>query len=380
VLRTTSSPYGEEELRQDGAQGAASPHPALTPGPAVAWATCASGRGERTALQRTDGAHGPGGRSDSAAAQRLIAVVGPTGSGKTELAIRLAERFAGEILNTDSLQVYRTLDIGTAKPGAAERARVPHHLLDVVDPDEAFSAGDYVRAARAVLADLAARGRVPILCGGTGLYFRALLQGISDIPDVPPAVRSAVAAQLAQRGAPALHARLAEVDPAAAARIHPHDAQRIARALEVFEASGRPLSVFQAAQPFAAAATLRSGESPVQSVGFAYERPELYRRIDARVERMLGRGLIEEVRGILARGYAPGLKPLRSIGYLEAVAHLQGRLLLAEVAPAIQLRTRHYAKRQITWFKRHPNIAWAEPGDFAGVEVRVGAFLAERGG
>ena len=162
-----------------------------------------------------------------------IAVVGPTGSGKSELALRLAEAFGGEIVNTDSLQVYRFLDIGTAKPDAAERARVPHHLLDIVNPDEPFSAGEYVRAAQAVLADLERRGRLAILCGGTGLYFRALMQGIADIPPVSPAVRDAVAARLAERGPEALHADLERVDPAGAARIHPRDAQRIARALEV---------------------------------------------------------------------------------------------------------------------------------------------------
>ncbi len=298
-----------------------------------------------------------------------MAVVGPTGSGKSELALRLAEACGGEIVNTDSLQVYRGLDIGTAKPDAAERARVPHHLLDVADPDQPFSAGDFVREARRVLADLAARGRAAILCGGTGLYFRALLQGISDIPAVPPAVRAEVAARLKRLGAPALHAELGRADPDAAARIHPHDAQRIARALEVHAATGRPLSAFQAAQPFGRPVP------QVLSVGCFWERAELYRRLDARVERMLERGLIAEVQGLLARGYAAELKPLRSIGYLEVVAHVQGRLPLAAVAPAIQLRTRHYAKRQVTWFKRHPDIFWAAPGDFDAVERRVKEWL-----
>jgi tRNA dimethylallyltransferase len=306
----------------------------------------------------------------------------------------LAERCGGEILNTDSLQVYRGLDIGTAKPDAAERARVPHHLLDVADADQPYSAGDFVRAARGVLADLAARRRLPILCGGTGLYFRALLQGIADIPAVPARVREEVAARLARLGAPALHAELRERDAEAAARIHPHDAQRIVRALEVFAATGRPLSAFQAAQPFrgvlattgfttteqsapglGAAERSHTGAPPVLSVGFAWERADLYRRLDARVERMLAQGLIAEVRGLLARGFAAELKPLRSIGYLEAVAHVQGRLPLAALAPAIQLRTRHYAKRQITWFKRHPDIFWAPPGNYAAVERRVREWL-----
>lgn len=300
-----------------------------------------------------------------------IAVVGPTGSGKSELAIRLAERLGGEILNTDSLQVYRYLDIGTAKPEPAERARVPHHLLDLTDPDHPFSAGDYVRAARSVLAELAVRRRVPVLCGGTGLYFRALVQGISDIPAVPAAVRRRVAEQLEAEGAPALHARLAQVDPATARRIHPRDRQRVARALEVFAASGRPLSAYQAAQPFAATAPA------VLSVGFGWERSELYRRLDRRVESMMERGLIDEVRSVLARGFKPEVKPLRSIGYLEAVEYVLGRRSLADVVPAVQLRTRHYAKRQITWFKRHPDVRWAAPGDFAAVERWAEKWLLE---
>ena len=320
--------------------------------------------------------HAPaGGRLSKSAAEPdaparpWIAVVGPTGSGKTELALRLAEACGGEILNTDSLQVYRYLDIGTAKPEEAERARVPHHLLDIVNPDEPFSAGEYVRAAQAVLADLARRERVPILCGGTGLYFRALMQGIADIPPVPPAVRDAVAARLAERGPEALHAELARVDPASAARIHPRDAQRIARALEVAAATGRPLSAYQAQQPFLAAAR------GVLSVGFAWERTALYRRLDARVDAMLRRGLVAEVEAILARGYSPDLKPLKAIGYLEAVACLHGRLPREDLAAAIQLRTRHYAKRQITWFKRHPEVQWAAPEDFGAVLESAEKFL-----
>ena len=299
----------------------------------------------------------------------LIAVVGPTGSGKTELALRLAERFGGEIVNTDSLQVYRHLDIGTAKPEPAERARAPHHLLDVADPDEPFSAGAYVRAARRVLAELEDRGRLAILCGGTGLYFRALTQGLADIPEVPAAVRDALSARLARQGPEALHAELGRADGPSAARIHPRDGQRIVRALAVVEATGRSLSAYQAARPF------RCATRGVLSVGFAWERGELYRRVERRVERMLERGLVAEVEGILARGYSPQLKPLNAIGYLEAVAYLQGRLAREALAPAIQLRTRHYAKRQITWFRRHPGVDWAAPEDYAAVAARVSEFL-----
>jgi tRNA dimethylallyltransferase len=299
----------------------------------------------------------------------LVAVVGPTGSGKTELALQIAERFGGEIVNTDSLQVYRSLDIGTAKPDASERTRAPHHLLDVVNPDEAFSAGDYVRAARRVLEDLAARSKLAVLCGGTGLYFRALMQGIADIPEIPADVRLAVAARMQASGPPALHAELARRDPASAQRIEPNDRQRIARALEVLEATGRPLSVYQAEQPF-------SAQMPgVLSVGFAWERANLYRRLDARVEQMIARGLIDEVQGVLDHGYSPELKPLKAIGYLETIAYLQGRLARDALVPAIQLRTRHYAKRQVTWFKRHPEVVWCPPQDSRALLERIERFV-----
>ncbi|MBI3992202.1 MAG: tRNA (adenosine(37)-N6)-dimethylallyltransferase MiaA [Candidatus Lambdaproteobacteria bacterium] len=300
---------------------------------------------------------------------KLIAVVGPTASGKSELALMLAEALGGEIVNTDAMQVYRGLDIGTAKPDAALRARVRHHLLDVVAPDEEYSAGHYLADARRIIADLRARGRVPILCGGTGLYFRALLFGMADIPPVPPAVRDRVAALLAEQGLAAAHAHLAQVDPQAAARIHPNDPSRIARALEVFQATGRPLSDFHAAQPFHEAAP------GVLSVACRWERATLYARIDARVKRMLAGGWVDEVRRLLSAGYGPQLKPLRSIGYREIAALLLGQRDEARLAEDIARRTRHYAKRQLTWFNKHPDIQWAPPGDEHSLLAAAMAFL-----
>jgi tRNA dimethylallyltransferase len=301
----------------------------------------------------------------------LIAVVGPTASGKSGLALELAERFGGEIISTDSLQVYRYLDIGTAKPSREDRARVPHHLIDLIDPDQTFSAAAYVEAARTVLADLARRGRVAILCGGTGLYFRALLRGIAEIPSVPPELRRDVQARVERIGPVAAHAELTKSDPAAGARIHPHDKQRILRALEVFQATGRPLSAYVAASPFGGA------PGHLLSVGLAWERDALRERIRKRVRTMLDAGWIAEVRGILARGFPARLKPLQSIGYREIVEHVSGLRGAESLEPDIAVRTRQYAKRQWTWFRADPSIVWAPPDRRDELLGRVEHFLEQ---
>jgi tRNA dimethylallyltransferase len=301
--------------------------------------------------------------------QSVIGVVGPTASGKSALALELAERFGGEIVSTDSLQVYRFLDIGTAKPGPMERARVPHHLIDLVNPDESFSAGAYVRAAREVLADLGRHGRVPILCGGTGLYFRALVQGLAAIPPVPDHIRKDVQFLAEREGLSACHRELARVDPDSAARLHPHDSQRILRALEVFRGTGRPLSAYQRGAPF--------GPAPrgLISVGIAWDRAALRERIVQRVRKMLDSGWIDEVRQVLAMGYSPRLKPLQSIGYREIVEHVEGRRAADGLVAAIATRTRQYAKRQMTWFRADPGIWWVAPGQEGDLFRAVERFL-----
>ncbi len=300
---------------------------------------------------------------------RRVAIVGPTASGKSALAMRLAETFGGEIITTDSLQVYRRLDIGTAKPSAGMRARVPHHLVDVVEPDGAYSAGRYVADGGAVLERLAQAGKPALLCGGTGLYFRALLFGLAQIPAVPAEVRARVLAQHESQGLPACREALEKLDPEGAAALHPNDAARILRALEVVLATGRPLRVFQRREPF------RLQNESLLSVGIHWERADLYARINRRVAEMLERGWIEEVRGILEMGYDPMLKPLRSIGYKEIAALLLGSGARDGLAPEIAQRTRRYAKRQLTWFRKHPDVFWCEPGGEDKVVRRVEFFL-----
>jgi len=305
----------------------------------------------------------------------MVAVVGPTASGKSALALRIAEELGGEILSTDSQQVYRHFDIGTAKPSAEERARVPHHLIDVVAPDETYSAGRYLRDAQLLLGRLRTAGRLPVLCGGTGLYFRALLYGLAEIPPVPPAVREAVLALCEGEGLAACRAELARRDPEGAVRLHPNDRARILRALEVHRATGRPLAGFQRDMPF------REPPPHVLWVGTRWERAALYARIDARVEEMLARGWVDEVRGILGRGYSSRCKPFRAIGYREIAAWLAEGEPVPEAALAapIARRTRQYAKRQLTWFGRQPGIRWAAPGEEARSVAEVRNFLKSGG-
>lgn len=274
--------------------------------------------------------------------------------GKTALAIRLAQELGAHIVNADSLQVYRELEIGTAKPTYEERALVPHHLLDVVFPNQDFDAADYYRLGRRVVADLQQRGIPPLVVGGTGLYIRVLLHGICDdgVPD--EAVRQRLQEELQSQGLPVLYDRLCRLDPATAARLHPHDTSRILRALEVITASGRPLSAQQQAHRFA--------DSPYRSLIIALNRPreELYARIEARVAEMLARGLVAEVQD-LRRRYPPTLKPLQSLGYRHVSAFLDGQLAWDDMVAQLQRDTRRYAKRQLTWFRAVAGVQWLGP-------------------
>lgn len=281
----------------------------------------------------------------------LLAIVGPTGSGKSELALAVARRFPAEVVNCDSVQLYRYLDIGTAKLAPAERQGVPHHLIDVADPDELVTAGDYARRARPLLAEIAGRGHLPIVVGGTGFYLRALLDGLFPGPQRDPALRERLAArETAQPGW--LHRMLARLDPAAAARIHPHDTNKLIRALEVCLLTRRPLSKLWAEgrDRLHGFRTLKIGLDPPRAL--------LYARLDERCRAMFERGLIEEVRQILARGFPETSKPLEALGYRQALEVLRGRLAPEEAIYLAQRETRRYAKRQWTWFRGDPEIEW----------------------
>jgi tRNA dimethylallyltransferase len=289
---------------------------------------------------------GRAGDGPTAARPRLLAVVGPTAAGKTAVALRLAEELGGEVLSCDSMQVYRGMDVGTAKPTPAERARVPHHLLDVVDPDEDFSAARYVELADAAAAAISARGRVVVVCGGTGLYLRALVRGLFPAPRPDPALR----ARHREAGAAAVRERLLAVDPEAARGILPGDLVRLSRALEVYEQTGVPISELRrrAAGP---------PRYPARLVGLAPPRPELHARIDARFDQMMAAGFLDEVRRLLDR-YGPAARPLGALGYAQLRDHLLGRVSLEEAVRLGKRDTRRYARRQLTWFRSEPGITW----------------------
>jgi tRNA dimethylallyltransferase len=276
---------------------------------------------------------------------RFVAVLGPTASGKSALGLALAERTGGEIVACDSQQVYVGMDVGTAKPTADERRRVPHHALDLVRPDEPFHAARWAAVARAAIADIAARGRLPIVVGGTGLYYRALVTGLFDAPPPDEAIRARHRAEAAAAGVEALHARLATVDPEAAAAIRVRDLVRISRALEVYEQTGVPITTLRrrAAAPADLAPTVLLFDPPL---------PALRARIAARVDQMIAAGFLDEVRALRAAGYGPTYKPLQALGYRQLGAVLDGTLSLADAVAETVQATFAYARRQRTWFRK----------------------------
>jgi tRNA dimethylallyltransferase len=296
-------------------------------------------------------------------------LAGPTGVGKTECAIDLAHRLGGEIINADSMQVYRCMDIGTAKPSAAQRARVPHHLLDVVDPDEPFDAAQYLQQAQPVIEALHGRGKMPLVVGGTGLYMKVLTRGICPVPPGDPAVKRQLLQELESAGPARLHGKLLQIDAESARRIHSNDRQRIVRALEVFRVTGKPLSHWQAGHGF------REPLYRTLKLFLSRPREELYRRIDARVETMMAEGFLDEVRGLLARAYSPRLKSMQSLGYRQLISHLQGKYSLPEAVHDIQRDTRRYAKRQITWFRADAEFIWCLPDE----QQQILDMIAEHG-
>jgi tRNA dimethylallyltransferase len=302
----------------------------------------------------------------------LVTVVGPTGSGKSALALDLAKRFSGEIVNCDSLQLYRGFDIGTAKTPPSERRGVPHHLFDVLEPQMGYSAGEYARQARTVIAQITARGRLPVIVGGTGFYLRALLEGLPPLPGRDEELRSRLLGK-EQARAGSLHHLLTRLEPAAAARIHPRDVQKLTRAIEVRVLTGRSLPAPAEAQPLEGYVNVKMGLNP--------DRAALRQRLDARVVAMFGGGLLEEVQALLAQGAMGAEKPFESLGYKQALRHLRGELTLEEAISSTQLETRQYAKRQWTWFRRDPEIFWIaglgeSPETVAAARAHVAEILA----
>lgn len=301
----------------------------------------------------------------------LVVITGPTGVGKTGLSILLAQEFGGEIVNADSMQVYKLMDIGTAKPSPEERRLLPHHLLDIVYPDEPYNAARYRQDAGKVIREIANRQKPIFLVGGTGLYIKALTRGLFYCPATDPRVRQSLQDELEEKGLDHLFAELKEVDPEAAQKIHSHDRVRILRALEVFRLTGKPMSSYQSEHRFSQSLydTLK--------IGLEVERATLYERISLRVHNMFQAGLIEEVRKLLEAGYTEDLKPMQSIGYRHVVSYLQAKYTFDEMVRIMARDTRRYAKRQLTWFRRDPEINWYAPLDTTGISRQVQLFLKQ---
>ncbi len=303
----------------------------------------------------------------------LVVVLGPTASGKTALSLALAEKFDGEIVNCDSVAMYRELDIGTAKPTAAERVRAPHHLFDCVDPNEFVTAGEYARRARSVLAEIKARNHLPIVVGGTGLYLRALLEGLFPGPQRSEELRERLRERATRRGSGYLHRILIRLDPAAAEKIHANDVPKLIRAIEVCLASRKKMTELwqQGREPLQGFRILRLGLDP--------DRAALYDRINRRAARMFEEGLIEETKRLREK-YGAGARPLSSLGYEQALQFLNGELSREKAIEAAQQAHRNYAKRQMTWFRREPEVVWLggfgeDPGIESAAIARVETSL-----
>jgi len=290
--------------------------------------------------------------SPDASKEKIVAIVGPTASGKTGTAVAVAERVGGEIVSADSVAVYRRLNIGSAKPTELERGGITHHLIDVANPTERFDAMRYAREAGATIADIIARGRIPIVVGGTGLYLKALVYGLVPAPEADRDMRRSLRERVKTEGPEKLHRELAAVDPESAAKIEPRDGVRIVRALEIYSATGLPAEEIRRQHGFL------EQRYNVLTFGLLMERDFLYRRINERVIQMMQGGIVDEVKNLLEEGCTPQDHALGAIGYREVCAHLRGAMDLNETVDLIQRNTRRLAKRQMTWFRKMPDIHW----------------------
>jgi tRNA dimethylallyltransferase len=298
-----------------------------------------------------------------------VVLLGPTAAGKTPLSVRWGKALQAEVVSADSVQVYRGMDIGTAKPSPAVRGEVPHHLVDVVDPDDTFSAARFQGEADRAIQGICNRGRNVLVVGGTGLYLRALVRGLFPGPDDDPTVRERLHRRASREGGLALHAELAASDPAAASRIHPNDLLRVVRALEVFYRTGVPISLHQERHGFS------EERYPVLYLGLEVDRRTLCRRIEARADQMMARGLLEEVAGLMARGYGSELPAMGALGYRHMAAHLRGEMTLERAVETLKRDTRRFARRQMTWFRSMAGVRWFAPEAQGAVLDEIRRFL-----
>lgn len=285
---------------------------------------------------------------------KILVILGPTGVGKTKISLELADNIKGEIICADSRQIYRYMDIGTAKPKPEQRGKIAHHLIDIVDPDEKFTAADFAREATKIIKELIASGKSPIVVGGSGLYIRALTRGFFKGPKGNSKIREKLKKIARQKGKEYLHKKLSNVDPEAAKRIHPNNLVRIIRALEVYELTKTPISQFQKQGEY------DKREFDFTKIGLNLDRKKLYAEIEKRVDQMMDEGLLNEVKKLENLGYSKKSTPLKTLGYKELISYLEGNLSHSEAVDLIKKNTRNYAKRQLTWFKKEEDITWLD--------------------
>ena len=302
---------------------------------------------------------------------KIIVICGSTGIGKTSVAIKMAKLFSGEIISADSMQIYRYMNIGTAKPTIAEQTALLHHMIDIIDPDEKFDAADFAAQARSIIAELCKRNILPFVAGGTGFYIKALLHGLFRARPADQKILNRLKDEAIKFGSPAFHSRLEQIDPDAAHKIHPNDTFRIMRALETFESTGKRISDYQKEHNF--------GENlfDVLKIGLAVDRKLLYERINKRVDIMLKAGFVNEVKELLDKGYHENLKSMQSIGYRHIVEFIKGQNSWEETVRLFKRDTRRYAKRQLTWFNADPEIIWIDPAEINKATILIEKFIRD---